>query len=223
VRAWLGRGRPWHIQHVLASGRPGLWLLAAAALLGCAGGQSGTETPSPAPDGGELPREDGGPFEVLRAPPCACALAERAVLLRATLLEIDACRVRARVEEVLDGARGLALDVRRGAELDVARVTGCGAELAVEPGELVLLVFAPGQADGTPSRAQVATWGGEHLFGSEADAAVALPGSERARLLELEACSAWFERAADDAAAADAEVPSMEFEAAPPVCAAQAP
>jgi hypothetical protein len=206
--------RPWHIKPVLV-GRPAfLRLLIAATLLGCTGGQSGTETPSPR-DGGPQPfANDSGPINVFGAPPCACALADPAALLRATLLEIDPCRVRARVEQVLDKAPGLELALTAGAELDVVRATGCGDELAVEAGDLVLLVYAPAPEDGGISTALVATWGSEHVFGMEGDDTISLPESERDRLLDPQACAAWFDQQtadAEDASASQAKlVPSCE-------------
>jgi hypothetical protein len=186
-------------------GRPALTVLCAAALFGCAllgctGGQSGTETPSPR-DGGSLPfPDDGGPINVLHAPPCACALADRSALLRATLLELGPCRVRARVDEVLATASALELELEAGEELDVARVTACGEELAVEPGDPVLLVYAPAQAQDGVSSTLVATWGEQHVFGTEGGDAIALPQGERDRLLEAQACSAWFDARTDEAA-----------------------
>lgn len=202
---WLRQAPAWHIKLVLL-GRPALTVLCAAALfgctlLGCTGGQSGTETPSPH-DGGSLPfPEDGGPINVLQAPPCACALAGRNALLRATLLELEPCRVRARVDEVLATATALELELEleSGAELDVARVTGCGDELALEPGDPVLLVYAPAPEQNGVSSTLVATWGEQHVFGTEGGDAVALPEGERDRLLEAQACSAWFDEQADEA------------------------
>jgi hypothetical protein len=188
-------------------------LLIAAMLLGCTGGQSGTETPAPH-DAGPGPSDDGGPINVFNAAPCACALADHAALLRATLLEVDACRVRARVEQVLDSTPGLELALSPGDELDVVRATGCGDELAVEPGDLVLLVYAPEHEDRSVSTALVATWGSEHVFGTEGGNSIALPETERNRLLEPQACTAWFDQQTaniTDASASDAVlVPTCE-------------
>jgi hypothetical protein len=177
-------------------GRPALFVLAAT-VLGCTGGQSGTETPAPHDDGG-LRFEDGGPFDVLQAPSCACTLADRSALLRAILIELEPCRVRARVEEQLATAPELDLELATGTEVDVARVTGCGEDLPVEPGDPVLLVFAPQQGDDSASSALVATWGNQHVFGDEIGA-IAVPEAERNRLLEAESCSAWFEQQAAEA------------------------
>jgi hypothetical protein len=165
----------------------------AAVLAGCTGGQSGTETPSPHPEGGtRLPGDADGPIEITSVgEPCACSLAQRNALLRVTLVELDPCRVRARVEQVLAVASGLDLELAPGAQLDVAREAGCGQAPDLRPGDAALLVYAPAP-DERESTALVATWGSEHVFGMQGEHTVVLPQRERDRLLESEACSAWF-------------------------------
>jgi hypothetical protein len=139
-----------------------------------------------------MPRDDGGPINILtQAAPCPCALADRSALLRATLIDIDACRVRARVDEVLASAPELDVELEAGAELEAARVLGCGQEPELSADDPVLLVFAPAQ-DGAPAAALLATWGSEHVFGTEDGGAIALPERERERLLQAEACNDWF-------------------------------
>jgi hypothetical protein len=161
-------------------------------LAGCTGGQSGTETPSPQPDGGRPPPDDGGPIGITSVDEhCACSLAQRNALLRVTLIELETCRVRARVEEVLAVAPDVALELAAGDQLDVARDAGCGQAPDLGPGDAALLVYAPAP-DERESTALVATWGSEHVFGMQGERAVVLPQRERDRLLQSEACSAWF-------------------------------
>lgn len=162
-------------------------------LVGCTGGQSGTETPAPRDDAGTPPIDDGGPIRITHVVvPCACSLASRNALLRVTLIEIDRCRVRGRVEEVLAVAPDLELELEIGGLLEAARDPGCGEPPDLGAGEQALLVYAPPTDEGFEGTALVATWGSEHVFGMQAEQAVVLPQAERARLLDAEACSAWF-------------------------------
>jgi hypothetical protein len=182
----------------------------AAVLAGCTGGQSGTETPAPHDGGGtRMPGDADGPIGITSAGEhCACSLAQRNALLRVTLVELETCRVRARVEEVLAVASGLDLELGPGTQLDVARDAGCGQAPDLGAGDLALLVYAPAQ-DERESTALVATWGSEHVFGMQGANAVLLPQRERERLLESEACSAWFDQQpAADSMAEPATEPS---------------
>jgi hypothetical protein len=167
-------------------------LFAAAVLSGCTGGQSGTETPSPEPE--DL--ADAGSITTLAAGPCACALAPRSALLRAELLELETCRVRAQVQEVLGVSDALELMLEPGTELEARRAdaSGCGNGLALAPGDPILLVYSPAdQEPGSENSALVATWGREHVFGMNDDQPIALPERERDRLLESGACASWFD------------------------------
>jgi hypothetical protein len=213
IYGWPGAARAWHTKLVQA-GRRALCVWVAAVLVACTGGQSGTETPTPRDDAGpSAAGEGGGPIGITSTGEhCACSLSQRNALLRATLIELERCRVRARVEEVLAVAPGLALQIAEGDELDAARDVGCGQPPDLGPGDAALLVYAPGPDEGG-STALVATWGSEHVFGMQGAQSVVLPQRERERLLESEACSEWF--AGQEPPAAD----SMAEPAVPGECA----
>ena len=191
-------------------------LLAAAAPSACTGGQSGTETPSPRREG------DAGDTQItnLAPGPCACTLTPRSVLLRAELIELDDCRVRARAQEVLGISEALDLELEPGDELEARRVNGrgCGNGLVLAPGDPILFVYSPPDpALGQEGSALVATWGSEHVFGMDEDRTIALPEDERDRLLENAACSSWFkaQQGPDDVPPPDASVPACELPSSP--------
>ena len=143
-----------------------LWLGCAwlGLIAGCAGGQSGTETPSaPPPDvpdggvtkGGDRHDGPGGAAPPIKADTtqaiamaCACtATSDGTALLRATLQAIDDCTARARVDEVLSpgDARVTAGDVVGGA---LPGFGGRGQGLDLGVGDDVLVVYTRGTQDG---------------------------------------------------------------------------
>ena len=72
---------------------------------------------APEPPGPDVDGSDGAVMINAVVEPCACALADRDALLRVTLLELDDCQVRARVDEVLSVAPQVTLDVDEDSEL----------------------------------------------------------------------------------------------------------
>lgn len=182
-------------------------LLAALAWIGCTGGQSGTETPTGRPTPG-----DAGPFQTTSAGEggngdvqlaagnsvCACALAGRGALLRGRLLALDACEVRAQVEEVLALPEGQSLRAKPGDTIRARHAaSGCSEGLALEPGDAVLLVYAEAEPD-MPGEALIARWGQPLLFGSTLGEPLALPREQQLNLLDAEDCSHAFDAKAGD-------------------------
>ncbi len=127
---------------------------------------------------------------------CACALAGRSALLRARLITLDDCALRAEVEEVLALPEDFGDTIAVGDAIDARRWTGCGDVPDLAAGDSALIVYVP-PASGTIGDALVASWSDPLVFGQVAvGEPIALPRSDQDKLLERATCTSGFGSAA---------------------------
>jgi hypothetical protein len=145
------------------------------------GGTGGSDQGSFAPhssDGGEGGGDDA----------CACGLAGRAALLRGRLIALDACEVRAQVEEVLSGPDEFTAKVAVGDEIVAHRSQSCGDGPSLAVGDSALIVYAPPRTSTETAEALLASWSDPLVFGT----AITLPRGDQDKLLEPKSCASGF-------------------------------
>ena len=119
---------------------------------------------------------------------CACGLAGRAALLRGRLIALDACEVRAQVEEVLAGPAEFTAKVAVGDEIVAHRSQRCGDGPSLAVGDSALIVYAPPRTGTATAEALLASWSDPLVFGT----AITLPRDDQDKLLEPKSCASGF-------------------------------